>query len=173
MNDIISWNGLRGVQVMKNVLFVCLGNIARSTMAEALFTQMVAEEGLTDQIKIDSAGTSNEEMGNPPHPGTQKILKEHQIPFDWIRARQIRPEDFEWADYIITMDQQNMRNLKRLAPSDDASAKIKLAYSILPSQADKEIQDPWYTRRFDVTYRELKETLPAWLVQIKADLKNI
>ena len=66
-----------------------------------------------------------------------------------------------------------MRNLKRLAPSDDASAKIKLAYSILPSQADKEIQDPWYTRRFDVTYRELKETLPAWLVQIKADLKNI
>ena len=70
---------------MKNVLFVCLGNIARSTMAEALFTQMVAEEGLTDQIKIDSAGTSNEEMGNPPHPGTQKILKEHQIPFDWIR----------------------------------------------------------------------------------------
>lgn len=80
---------------MQNVLFVCLGNIARSTMAEAMFRQMVQQANLAQQIAVDSAGTSNWEVGKRPHPGTQEQLKQHDIPFDGIIARQITPADFD------------------------------------------------------------------------------
>ncbi|MFL1695934.1 low molecular weight protein-tyrosine-phosphatase [Weissella kandleri] len=151
------------------VLFVCLGNIARSTMAEALFTQMVADEGLSAQIKIDSAGTSDEERGNPPHPGTQKVLRELNVPFDWIHARQIQVEDFKTADWIITMDHQNMATLKQRCPAQ-LQTKIHLAYEILPDKQDQEIPDPWYTQRFDITYQQLMEVLPMWLQFFKNKL---
>lgn len=155
---------------MKNILFVCLGNIARSTMAEAMFRQMVAQEQLSVQIKIDSAGTSDWEVGKRPHPGTQAQLKQHHIPFDGIVARQITPADFKWADYIITMDHQNVANLMHMAPDTASQRKIHLAYDIIPAKAGTEIADPWYTQKFDTTFAELSETLPAWLTKIKAEL---
>ncbi|MCM0599703.1 low molecular weight protein-tyrosine-phosphatase [Periweissella fabalis] len=155
---------------MKNILFVCLGNIARSTMAEAMFRQMVANNNLSHQITIDSAGTSDWEVGKHPHPGTQAELKKHHIPFDGIIARQITPSDFKWADYIITMDNQNVANLNRLAPDEESKHKIYMAYDILPDKQGTEIADPWYTQKFDVTFAELSETLPHWLTRIKNDL---
>lgn len=156
---------------MKNILFVCLGNIARSTMAEAMFRQMVANEDLAAQIKIDSAGTSDWEVGKRPHPGTQAQLKQHDIPFDGIIARQITPIDFKWADYIIKMDHQNVANLTAMAPNEASKAKIHLAYDILPEKVGTEIADPCYTQKFDVTFDQLTETLPSWLNKIQADLK--
>lgn len=155
---------------MQNILFVCLGNIARSTMAEAMFRQMVANEHLTDKISIDSAGTANWEMGKRPHPETQKQLIAHDIPFDGIIARQITTADFEWADYIITMDHQNVADLKALAPSPMAAKKIHLAFAIIPTKRNNEIADPWYTQRFDTTFYELSETLPLWLDKIKQNI---
>lgn len=155
---------------MKNILFVCLGNIARSTMAEAMFRQMVANEHLSTKINIDSAGTSDWEVGKRPHPGTQAQLNNHHIPFDGIVARQITPADFTWADYIITMDHQNVANLQEMAPDTVSQHKIHMAYDIFPAKAGTEIADPWYTQKFDTTFAELSETLPAWLTKIKTEL---
>ncbi|MBM7543316.1 low molecular weight protein-tyrosine-phosphatase [Periweissella beninensis] len=155
---------------MQNILFVCLGNIARSTMAEAMLRQMITNEHLTEQISVDSAGTANWEMGKRPHPGTQQQLRKHHIPFDGIIARQITPTDFQWADYIITMDQQNVRDLIALAPSPLDVQKIHLAFDIVPTKQGVEIADPWYTQRFDITFAQLSETLPLWFAKFKQNI---
>lgn len=151
---------------MQNVLFVCLGNIARSTMAEAMFRKMIVDHNLTTQISVDSAGTSDWEVGKRPHPGTQAQLKHHHIPFDGIIARQITAADFKWADYIITMDHQNVIDLTAMAPDETSAKKIHLAYDILPEKKGTPIADPWYTQKFDVTYANLSETLPLWFEYI-------
>ncbi|MHA8110653.1 low molecular weight protein-tyrosine-phosphatase [Lactobacillaceae bacterium Melli_B4] len=151
---------------MVNVLFVCLGNVCRSPMAEVIFKKLVREQGLSDQITIDSAGTSDEEQGNRPQPGTLKALDQHNLSADDLRARQIEPHDFEWADYIITMDHQNLIDLKRMAPKD-CQDKIHLCLDIFTDQQGTPIPDPWYTHKFSYTYDVLAKAMPAWLDYIK------
>lgn len=97
------------------ILFVCLGNICRSPMAEAMFTAMVAQAGLANQVVVDSAATSNEEVGNPAHPGTKKILAQHGLSSQGLVSRQITTADFYESDYIICMDENNRRDLQRIA----------------------------------------------------------
>ncbi len=89
---------------MKKVLFVCLGNICRSPMAEAVFRDLVSREGLEDRIEIDSAGTGDWHIGHPPHQGTRKILNENNISTEGLVARKIKIEDLTEFDYIIAMD---------------------------------------------------------------------
>ncbi|MGV2516491.1 UNVERIFIED_CONTAM: low molecular weight phosphotyrosine protein phosphatase, partial [Bacillus subtilis] len=89
---------------MVHVLFVCLGNIFRSPMAEAVFSDMVKKNGLEDQINIDSAGIGAWHAGNPPHEGTEEILKEKGISTSGITARQVRESDLTDFDYVIAMD---------------------------------------------------------------------
>lgn len=153
---------------MKEVLFVCLGNICRSPMAEAMMRDLVKKNHLEDQITVDSAGTSDWEQGNPPHPGTEGVLAEHGISTDGLVARKITPEDFKQADYIITMDHQNLADLKKMAPTGTED-KIHLAYEVDPNHSTKEIKDPWYTHRFQTTYLELLDVLPKWLQKIQAN----
>ena len=103
---------------MIRVLFVCHGNICRSTMAESVFTHKVKMLGLSDQFLIDSFATSTEEIGNPPHRGTVNKLREVGIPLVPHRAKQITWSDYEKSDYIIGMDSANMRNLNRMLKND-------------------------------------------------------
>jgi protein-tyrosine phosphatase len=144
-----------GVCLMVSVLFVCLGNICRSPMAEAVFRHYVSEAGLSEQIRIDSAGTGDWHVGEPPHHGTQNKLREHGISVEGIRARQVSPADFSEFDYVIGMDDKNIRSLKSLTDADEA--KLSRFVDWIPGTTYTEVPDPWYTGDFDETYRLVKE----------------
>ena len=145
---------------MIKVLMVCHGNICRSTMAQSVFTHIVKKRGLEDCFEIDSAATSREEIGCPPHYGTVNKLRQVGIPVVPHRARQMTKMDYEYYDYLIGMDSANIRNMNRIV-GNDADGKI---YK-LPSFAGKgsDIADPWYTGNFDETYRDVVEGCEAFL----------
>ncbi|MDO4619513.1 MAG: low molecular weight protein-tyrosine-phosphatase [Lachnospiraceae bacterium] len=145
---------------MVNVLFVCHGNICRSTLCESLFTHLVRERGLDSKFVIDSAATSTEEIGNPPHHGTVQKLKEMHVPLVPHRARQITRKDYVNFDYIIGMDSWNIRNLNRML-SGDPDQKVFKLLSFAGSSRD--IADPWYTGDFDATYDDAYEGCTAFL----------
>ena len=143
---------------MISVLFVCHGNICRSTMAESVFTHKVKTLGLSDQFLIDCFATSTEEIGNPPHRGTVNKLREVGIPLVPHRAKQITWADYEKSDYIIGMDSANIRNIKRIAGGDPEGKVHKLLEF---AGSDRDIADPWYTGNFDETYRDVVEGCEA------------
>ena len=145
---------------MIRVLFVCHGNICRSTMAQYVFQYMVDQSGLTDSFYIDSAATSREEIGNPPHYGTQRKLKEVGIPCGDHRARQMRREEYDQFDYIIGMDSWNNRNINRIIGNGDPEGKVNMLLDFTERRG-QEIADPWYTGNFDETYRDVKEGCEA------------
>ncbi len=93
----------------------------------------------------------------------------HGLSTDGLISRPITRQDFDWADYIICMDNMNKYNLQRIAPAQDRD-KVHLAYEVIPGKEDQEIPDPWYTHRFEDTYNSLNETLPLWLDKITKEL---
>ena len=105
---------LKGEIMSIRVLFICHGNICRSTLAQSVFTHKVASQGLSAHFLIDSAATSTEEIGNPPHRGTVNKLRKVGIPLVPHRARQVTWADYEKFDYIIGMDSANIRNLNQI-----------------------------------------------------------
>jgi protein-tyrosine phosphatase len=149
---------------MINVLFVCLGNICRSPMADGVFQNLVKEAGLGSLIEVDSAGTGSWHVGERPHRGTQNILKKHNIPYNG-RARQYSHRDADQFDYILTMDRQNLADVLRLIPeapdADGVIARDGRQIVVRPflSYAQEaglvqhdEVPDPYYTGAFDETY---------------------
>lgn len=154
--------------VMIKVLFVCLGNICRSPMAEAIFRDLVKKEGLEDQIMIDSAGTGNWHIGNPPHEGTQSILTKKGIDFSGIRARQIGEEDLRMFDYIIAMDVENMEDLKRLAGYNKAGFVGRLL-DFVPDSDIADVPDPYYTGNFTEVYELIQKGCRHLLEAIKKE----
>ena len=149
---------------MTKVLFVCLGNICRSPMAEFLFKDMVNKKGLGDEFIIESAGTSNEEEGNPVHYGTKNKLEEVGIKAEEKYAKQLKKEDYKKFDYIIAMEQRNIRDIYRII-GEDKENKI---YRLLDfSNNPRDISDPWYTHNFDLTYNDIMEGLEAFLDFLK------
>lgn len=152
------------------VIFVCLDNICRSPMAEAMFKQMVTKAGLSDQITVDSAGTSDIAEGSPADSRTKAILAKHQIEDDGMIARQLLPRDFDEADYIIAMDKMNVADAKAMAPAGLAN-KVHGIYETTPGKEENYIVDPWITHRFDDTYYSLTESLPGWLKKFQDELE--
>ena len=147
---------------MIRVLFVCHGNICRSTMAQYVFQYMVDQNGLTDSFYIDSAATSREEIGNPPHHGTRCKLRQLGIPCGDHRARQLRAEEYDRFDYIIGMDSWNIRNINRIIVNGDPDGKVCRLLDFTDRKG-QDIADPWYTGNFDVTYDDVKEGCEALL----------
>ena len=145
---------------MIKILFVCHGNICRSPMAEFVMKAMVEEAGCKEQFFIASAATSTEEIGNDIHYGTKEKLRENGIPFESRSARQMRKSDYEAYDYLIGMDNANIRNMKRICVND---TEHKM-YSLLDFTKRKgSIADPWYTGNFDETYADVYEGCKALL----------
>ena len=138
---------------MIKVLFICHGNICRSTMCEFVFKDMVAKKGLADLFEIASAATSREEIGNPVHPGTKRILDSLGISCKGKRAGQTTRQDYNHYDYIIGMDSWNMRNMSKIYGGDPDNKLYKLLQ--FAGKSD-DVADPWYTGNFDVTYRDVK-----------------
>lgn len=139
---------------MTRILFVCHGNICRSTMAEYVMKYLVKKAGREDEFSIDSAATSTEEIGNGVHYGTRRKLAQVGIPCGDHRARQVTWKDYESFDYIIGMDNANLRNLHRMLNNDpDGKISMMLDYTNRPG----EVADPWYTGNFDDTYRDVLE----------------
>ena len=137
---------------MKKILFVCLGNICRSPMAEFVMKDLVKKAGLTSQFHIESAATSREEIGNPVYPPARRKLSEHGISCGGHAARQLTNADYEKYDLLIGMDQANLRNMRRIC-GGDPEGKLHLLLDYTGSPGD--VADPWYTGDFEATWRDV------------------
>ncbi|MDM5335425.1 low molecular weight protein-tyrosine-phosphatase [Ureibacillus composti] len=148
------------------ILFVCLGNICRSPMAEAVMRHLIEEKGLTDQIKVDSAGTSSYHLGEQPHKGTRAKLKEYGISTSGMKGRQVSSNDFEQFDYIVGMDASNVRNIRKILGQPD-HPKIFRFLDLTLHQTD--VPDPYYTGDFQETYDLVKEGCEVFLNKILSE----
>ena len=154
--------------MITRVLFICHGNICRSTMSQMVFQNMVNKMGIADQFHIDSMATSTEEIGNPPHRGTIRKMNEVGIPIIPHRARQISWRDYDDFDYIIGMDEWNIRNLNRMLKGDPDGKVYKL---LTFAGSGRDIADPWYTHNFDETYDDVVEGCEGFIEYLKENGK--
>ena len=137
---------------MVKILFICHGNICRSPMAEFVFKDIAEKMGISDNVYVASAATSYEEIGNPVHYGTAKILDGLGIAYSEKRAVHLEKSDYAKYDYLVCMDSANVRNTLRIV-GNDTEKKI---YKLLEFAGScKDVADPWYTGNFDKTYEDI------------------
>lgn len=139
------------MKILIQVLFVCLGNICRSPMAEAMFRDLVKREGLEKLITIDSAGTGDWHIGQAPHQGTRDLLDAKGINYEGMRARQIVADDFHSFQYIIGMDESNIGNMQQIQ-KDNSGAYVGRLLDLVPEVQNKNVPDPYFTGDFDEVY---------------------
>ncbi len=148
---------------MIKVMFVCLGNICRSPMAEFVFKDLVNKNGLADKFEIASSATSNQESGNDIHYGAKRKMREQGISFTYHAATKFTAADYDYYDYIIVMELSNVRGLLRIIGEDNKNKITRLKdYS-----GGGDIADPWYTGNFDDTYRDITAGCSAFLEYLK------
>lgn len=126
-----------------SVLFVCMGNICRSPSAEGVFTHLVEQAGLRDRFKIDSAGTHDYHIGDPPDARSLQHALKRGYDFAHLRGRQVSREDFIKFDYILAMDEENLANMHRICPPEYHN-KVQLFLDYAPTQKLKSVPDPYY-----------------------------
>ena len=148
---------------MVKILFVCLGNICRSPMAEFAMKDLVRREGIANVFEIASAATSDEELGNPVYPPARRKLAEQGISCDGKTARQITKADYDRFDYIVAMDRNNLRNMERII-GRDTEGKVSLL--LHHAGIDRDVADPWYTRDFEATWDDVNVGCKALLGEI-------
>src|SRR5699024_5265554 len=153
---------------MISVLFICLGNICRSPMAEAYFRHIVKEAGLENKFFIDSAGIGSWHEGKAPHQGTIEKLKEKNIDFQGIKARQVIDKDFEQFDYIIAMDDQNLTDLANIRKKL-THAKVAKLMEFVEDEGIKNIPDPYYTGDFNQSYQLIETGCQSLLARIRTE----
>ncbi|CQR47280.1 Low molecular weight protein-tyrosine-phosphatase YfkJ [Paraliobacillus sp. PM-2] len=153
---------------MINVLFICLGNICRSPMAEAMFRRLLEEEGIQEQFNVDSAGIGNWHVGLPPHEGTRKILDQKNIAYEGMKARQVDKKDWDEFDYIIAMDEQNMHDLEVIRKEVDG-VKVAKLMDYVEKANEENVPDPYFTKNFDYTYQLIDRGCRALLAEIKKE----
>ena len=149
---------------MVKILFVCHGNICRSPMAEFFMKDLVEKEGMAEHFHIESAATSTEEIGNPVYPPARRKLSEHGISCQGHAARQIRHEDYDKFDFIIGMDEANIRNMRRFFGSDSEN-KISLLMDYTDTPGN--VADPWYTGDFEKTWQDIDRGCRGLFKEIK------
>lgn len=139
--------------MMVRVLFVCLGNICRSPMAEAVLKDKLKKAGAEKQIEVDSAGTGNWHIGAPPHQGTIDRLKAAKISCEGLTARQLQEKDFTDFDYIIAMDESNTITMETMSQSNaEKQAAVSRFMQLLDDQPTKDVPDPYFTGNFDEVF---------------------
>lgn len=126
-----------------SVLFVCLGNICRSPLAEGVFRHLVAARGLDDRFEIDSAGTGAWHVGERPDARSIQVAASHGVELPGT-ARQVTRDDLERFDVILAMDRENLHALRRMGPATGARARIHLLREFDPDGGDDEVPDPYY-----------------------------
>ena len=140
------------------ILFVCHGNICRSPMAEFVFRKIAEERGVSDKFEVASRATNPDELGSPVYPPARRELSRHGISADGKYAVQLTRLDYDRYDLLIGMDNANIRNMHRLFGSDPNGKIRKLMdYTSRPGDVD----DPWYSGKFDVTYRDIYDGCQA------------
>ena len=152
---------------MVKILFVCHGNICRSPMAEFILKSMVKKRGIADKFHIASCATSTEEIwngtGNPVYPPAKRELAKHDISCEGKRAVQLTKSDYDKYDYLICMDENNLRNMLRMLGGDpDGKISKLMNHTSRPGN----VADPWYTGDFSTTYNDIVEGCEALLNEL-------
>lgn len=151
---------------MIKILFICHGNICRSTMCESVLTHIVKQCHIDHLFEINSAATSREEIGNTPHYGTVNKLRQVGIPVVPHRAVQMTAKDYDYYDYLIGMDSANIRNMNRIAGGDPDGKIYKLLTFV---DSGRDVADPWYTGDFDATYEDVVAGCEGFLAFLKRE----
>lgn len=158
-----------------HVTFVCSGNICRSPMGHVILTQLVAEAGLADRVRVSSSGTGNWHVGEQADPRTIAILGRHGYDGTAHRAREFDPGEFEEVDLVLAADSGHVRTLTRLASSDEHLRKIRLVREFDPAAVAAgllDTADPWYgdMENFERCYHEVRDACEGVLAHLRSEL---